>query len=100
MTAQELLDKINGTSKNDDAGFKEIINLVIDNLYVDASEVRNELGIGRGTLKRWKFGYSAPHSEMRTTVLSWLTKKVQVEIDYRERNRGPIFFSTNCGSED
>lgn len=100
ITDQELLGKIKNTSKDDNKGFREIISLVIDDLYVDASEIRHEFGIGKGTLSRWKFGHSAPYSTVRSYLFSWLAKKVQDQIDYRERNKGPIFFDTNCGPDD
>ena len=100
MTDQEFLAKIKNTSKDDNEGFKEIISLAIDNLYVDASEIRSLFRVGKGTLSRWKFGHGAPAGVFRSHIFSWLAVKVQEQIDYKERNKGPIFFSTNCGPED
>jgi len=79
MTRNDLILKIQGTSKDDDKGFQEVVAAILDGEFLTETDLCREVGASKPTIRRWKEGKNSPHSVLRPRVFRYLIKKLQEE---------------------
>lgn len=76
MKREEILDLLNTTLEDDDAGFQKIISSVLDGKFFTIKELACEFGVSLVTVKNWRDGKSFAHPYLRNGLFKRLKEEL------------------------
>ncbi len=72
MKREEILDLIDKTSQDDDAGFQKIISALLNGGFIRVMDLAHAFGTNFITIEGWASGKNAPHPVMRKHIFQWI----------------------------